>query len=241
MSSSTRNPSGTSSRRMRRPAHKSVRITARADGDGARGEPASQPKAASTSTRSWPSRGRNSSSSMAWKAASSSSLLANNRFNSSGEVASSTTPAASEAATSAPFPPQAAVASKPRMLFSTSARCSCVAPLLNMPAPMILRSKSNFSLHLRSICRSTGESLNRRNTRTSFVWPNRCARAIACLSFCGFQSRSNKITVSAACRLRPKPPARAERRKTYKSPAGSLNAWICLLRSSCGVCPSSRA
>ena len=39
--------------------------------------------------------------------------------------------------------------------------------------------------------------------RTVFVWPMRWHRAWACKSFCGFQSLSKIIQVSAAVRLIP--------------------------------------
>jgi len=37
---------------------------------------------------------------------------------------------------------------------------------------------------------STELSVQKRNTETSFFWPMRCARSIACRSICGFQSLS---------------------------------------------------
>ena len=37
---------------------------------------------------------------------------------------------------------------------------------------------------------STELSVQKRNTETSFFWPMRCARSIACKSICGFQSLS---------------------------------------------------
>ena len=42
-------------------------------------------------------------------------------------------------------------------------------------------------------------------TLTRFVCPIRCERAMACTSFCGFQSESIMMHVSAAVRLIPRP------------------------------------
>lgn len=41
--------------------------------------------------------------------------------------------------------------------------------------------------------------------------------AFTCKSFCGFQSESNMIQVSAAVRFMPRPPARVQRRNTKRS------------------------
>jgi hypothetical protein len=49
-----------------------------------------------------------------------------------------------------------------------------------------------------------------------------------CKSFCGFQSESKMITVSAVARLIPSPPARVDRRKQKSSLPGALKcsmAW----------------
>lgn len=48
--------------------------------------------------------------------------------------------------------------------------------------------------------------------------PMRCARSMACRSICGFQSLSNRMTVSAVARLMPKPPARVDSRKQNCDP-----------------------
>ena len=44
-----------------------------------------------------------------------------------------------------------------------------------------------------------------RKTLTRFFWPIRCVRAMAWTSFCGFQSESMMMHVSAAVRLIPRP------------------------------------
>lgn len=53
--------------------------------------------------------------------------------------------------------------------------------------------------------------------------------AITCRSFCGFQSESKMMHVSAAVRLMPRPPALVQRRKTKRSESGllkrSMAAW----------------
>ena len=104
---------------------------------------------------------------------------------------------------------------------------------------MILASWSSFSAVTARIFSSIGEIVMRRSTRTSTVWPMRCARAIACRSICGFQSESKMMTVSADCRLSPCPPARVERRKT-KYEKSLLKVWRSAPRSSPLVCPSRR-
>lgn len=52
---------------------------------------------------------------------------------------------------------------------------------------------------------------------------------VTCKSFCGFQSESNMMQVSAAVRLMPRPPALVHRRKTKRSESGlqnrSMAAW----------------
>mmetsp|Transcript_24062 Transcript_24062/g.37866 ORF Transcript_24062/g.37866 Transcript_24062/m.37866 type:complete len:336 (-) Transcript_24062:1713-2720(-) len=55
--------------------------------------------------------------------------------------------------------------------------------------------------------------VTKRYTCTTRFWPIRWHLAIACRSGCGFQSESYKITVSALCRLIPRPPARVWRIK----------------------------
>ena len=49
---------------------------------------------------------------------------------------------------------------------------------------------------------------------TGLAWPSRQTRAIACASVAGFQSESKSTRWFAPTRLRPAPPAFAERRKT---------------------------
>lgn len=56
----------------------------------------------------------------------------------------------------------------------------------------------------------------------------------------GFQSESNIITVSAVWRLRPKPPARVDSKKTKYGDCGALNFSKSNPRSSALVVPSSR-
>lgn len=62
---------------------------------------------------------------------------------------------------------------------------------------------------------------------------------VTCRSFCGFQSESKIITVSAVARLIPRPPARVERRKQKSSLPGALKCSIAWCRRSALVLPSS--
>lgn len=55
----------------------------------------------------------------------------------------------------------------------------------------------------------------------------------------GFQSESKKITVSAATRLIPTPPARVESKKRRQVPSGALNFSISVRRSS--ICTQGKA
>mmetsp|Transcript_3497 Transcript_3497/g.6680 ORF Transcript_3497/g.6680 Transcript_3497/m.6680 type:complete len:234 (-) Transcript_3497:1849-2550(-) len=174
------------------------------------------------------------SSSIVEKAASSSLLRARSWFNSFGEVNGLCSPSPLLLTVSSAV----ASALAPRILRNMSTRCSCDAPFANIPAPIIFFSRSSFSTQRASMCRSTPESVISLNTRTSRFWPKRCDLATACLSFCGFQSKSKKITVSAVCKFNPRPPARADSRKT-SPPFPLLNSSSRLLRSSCGVLPSS--
>mmetsp|Transcript_102825 Transcript_102825/g.299942 ORF Transcript_102825/g.299942 Transcript_102825/m.299942 type:complete len:237 (+) Transcript_102825:106-816(+) len=212
-------PRGTSSARISRPQRASRSAT----------PSGSPPRGGASAPAS------SSSASMVLKAASSSSPLARSRFSSSNGV-KSPVPAAPPGAAGAP--PSAAEA-RPRTACRAWRRWSAVACLRNIPAPMTFFSKSSFSWQRRSMCRSTAESVTRRTTRTSLVWPTRCTRAIACLSFCGFQSRSKSTTVSAAWRFSPRPPARAERRKMAKL-GSEVKRLIRSVRSSWETWPSSR-
>mmetsp|Transcript_38553 Transcript_38553/g.103523 ORF Transcript_38553/g.103523 Transcript_38553/m.103523 type:complete len:229 (-) Transcript_38553:1447-2133(-) len=169
-----------------------------------------------------PSGSRRVCASMPWKASSSLALRAISLFSSSGEVTS--WPPASP-----PGPPSLPPES-PSTARSAALRCSPVACLRNMPAPITFLSISSFSLQRASMCLSTFESVTKRTTRTSLVWPTRCTRATACLSFWGFQSMSKSTTVSAACRFRPRPPARADSRKTFTLSSElkrSMRAFLC--------------
>ena len=60
------------------------------------------------------------------------------------------------------------------------------------------------------------------------------------LTWCGFQSESKMMTVSADCRLRPRPPALVLRMKMKNSEPGALNFSSSRPRSSDLVVPSSR-
>ncbi len=63
---------------------------------------------------------------------------------------------------------------------------------------------------------------------------------LTCRSWCGFQSESKMMTVSAVCRLSPSPPALVERRKMKYSEFLSLKALSMSARSSDLVIPSRR-
>ena len=103
-----------------------------------------------------------------------------------------------------------------------------------------LASWSSFSLAVARIFSSMGVAVTSRSTRTSCFCPMRCARAIACRSICGFQSESKRMTVSALCRLRPRPPARVESMNMKWGELGALNCASRSPRSSPLVLPSSR-
>mmetsp|Transcript_61616 Transcript_61616/g.146725 ORF Transcript_61616/g.146725 Transcript_61616/m.146725 type:complete len:209 (-) Transcript_61616:1917-2543(-) len=100
---------------------------------------------------------------------------------------------------------------------SISRRNACLSSTmefsLNIPPSIAAPARSCFRVALARMSSSIVASHTSRSTRTSRVWPMRCARSCACLSTWGFQSLSKMITVSAAGRLRPRPPARVERMK----------------------------
>ena len=75
---------------------------------------------------------------------------------------------------------------------------------------------------------------------TVSFWPMRCARLMACRSFCGFQSESKMTTVLAVARLIPSPPARVESRKTKSEEPGWLKWSIACVRRRLSVEPSMR-
>ena len=83
-------------------------------------------------------------------------------------------------------------------------------------------------------------SVTRRYTCTAFFCPIRCARSWACKSACGFQSLSKSTTVSAVCKLIPKPPARVDSKNTNLVLFSALNESIRSERSSYEVLPSMR-
>ena len=62
-----------------------------------------------------------------------------------------------------------------------------------------------------------GSECDTKKWRSSNAWGGG-----TCKSFWGFQSESNMMTVSAAVRLMPRPPARVQRRKTNRSEPGSF-------------------
>ena len=59
-----------------------------------------------------------------------------------------------------------------------------------------------------------------------------------CKSFCGFQSESKMITVSAAVKLIPRPPALVQRRKTKRSESSRENRSMAACRSGPRTLPS---
>eukprot|EP00964_Phaeocystis_antarctica_P062400 scaffold37385_cov44-Phaeocystis_antarctica.AAC.4 len=85
-----------------------------------------------------------------------------------------------------------------------------------------------------STCSSTVLALASLITRTGRSCPMRCARSMACLSAAGLKSTSWMMTVSAAVRLMPSPPARVVSRKTPMV-ASALKASIRRCRSGAGA------
>mmetsp|Transcript_2524 Transcript_2524/g.7433 ORF Transcript_2524/g.7433 Transcript_2524/m.7433 type:complete len:218 (+) Transcript_2524:1244-1897(+) len=116
-----------------------------------------------------------------------------------------------------------------RLSFSTRRPCWMTTASMNS-----LRSARS------TIFSSTVPSVMKRNTRTCFFCPMRCARSCACRSICGFQSLSYRMTTSAVYRLMPRPPARVDSRKAKCGEPGALNSSIWRSRSSLLVCPSMR-
>lgn len=78
-----------------------------------------------------------------------------------------------------------------------------------------------------------------RYTFTTFFCPMRCARSMAWMSFCGFQSCSTKMTVSAPVRLSPSPPTDVVSRSTSYD-GSELNLFTMSCRRDASTDPSSR-
>mmetsp|Transcript_35796 Transcript_35796/g.114004 ORF Transcript_35796/g.114004 Transcript_35796/m.114004 type:complete len:222 (-) Transcript_35796:3070-3735(-) len=100
-------------------------------------------------------------------------------------------------------------------------------------------SSPSLVLAVASMCISYVSLVHSRKTCTGLVCPIRWQRAIACRSFCGFQSGSNMTMVSAAVRLMPTPPARVVMMKMNDSEAGSEKRSMAACRSRPVTAPSS--
>ena len=118
---------------------------------------------------------------------------------------------------------------------STSRRSAALPAAPDPPAPSPLWpleracSRPSFRLAVSRRAASYVLRVHSRKTLTDLCCPMRWLRAIAWMSFCGFQSESKMMTVSAAVRLMPTPPARVERRNAKMSEPGrekrSIAAW----------------
>ena len=116
----------------------------------------------------------------------------------------------------------------------------------------VLAYSSTIFFFARSRTSSSIVSLaTNRYTLTCDFWPIRWARAIACRSFCGFQSlyrvafrqhkresmkrelTSKMMTVSAVSRLIPNPPARVERKNAKSNEPGALKCASSILCPPC--------
>mmetsp|Transcript_22156 Transcript_22156/g.50026 ORF Transcript_22156/g.50026 Transcript_22156/m.50026 type:complete len:350 (-) Transcript_22156:1216-2265(-) len=105
----------------------------------------------------------------------------------------------------------------------------------------IARSRPSFLLARSTISDSYVLRVTSRKTLTLRDWPMRCDRAIACTSFCGFQSESMMMHVSAAVRLMPNPPARVDSRKMKVSEPGLQKRSMAAWRKSPRTVPSRRS
>lgn len=108
-------------------------------------------------------------------------------------------------------------------------------------SPFLITTRSNASLlYARfSILVSTESAVHSRITITGDVYPILWHLSIACMSWCGFQSESYMMHVSAAVRLMPRPPARVDSRNMFLSVL-VLNSWIWAWRSTMLTEPSRR-
>ena len=109
------------------------------------------------------------------------------------------------------------------------------------PVFMTACSRPSLVLAVASMCISYVPLVHSLYTCTALVWPMRWQRAIACMSFCGFQSGSKMITVSAETRLMPCPPARVDSMKMKVSLALSEKRSMAFCRSEPAMLPSSRS
>ena len=102
----------------------------------------------------------------------------------------------------------------------------------NRPCCTTIASNLSFFLARSTIFSSIVSAVTSRYTWTGFVWPMRWHRSMACKSACGFQSESNKIQVSAVCKLIPNPPALVDSKKTNLDELGLLYSSMNSSRSS---------
>lgn len=87
---------------------------------------------------------------------------------------------------------------------------------LYRPASISYSTRFFFSVAFDMIFSSIEFTVTNLNTLTSLYVPILCALSYAYSSILGFQSESNKMTVSAVCKLRPNPPALVESIKILK-------------------------
>mmetsp|Transcript_12756 Transcript_12756/g.29968 ORF Transcript_12756/g.29968 Transcript_12756/m.29968 type:complete len:220 (-) Transcript_12756:1046-1705(-) len=121
--------------------------------------------------------------------------------------------------------------------FGFSLRPPVPAPVL----PSSSRSNEPLPAARSSEWLSNVSRVSRLYTRTGLVSPVVWQRACAWMLFCGLQSGSNRMTVSAACTLTPQPPARvpSRKRKIPDPSAQKRSTAACLF--SPATAPSSRS
>mmetsp|Transcript_16562 Transcript_16562/g.57897 ORF Transcript_16562/g.57897 Transcript_16562/m.57897 type:complete len:303 (+) Transcript_16562:375-1283(+) len=127
---------------------------------------------------------------------------------------------------------------------STSFASRCLPrplPAAPLPCAIIASSSPSFSEARWNMACSYVLRVTRRYTCTFCDCPMRCTRACACRSFCGFQSESKMMTVSADTRLMPRPPARVDSSMQKAGESGLLNRSMAACRSRPRMWPSRRS
>lgn len=152
-------------------------------------------------------------------------------------------------------PPPPTLLSRPLMLWSTAlSNPSFRLALSNISRSYELRVISRYTLtalfwpilwQRAWACRTSKGKKRKKGepteTSTKLFYYQLCVCVCTCRSFCGFQSESKMIQVSAAVRLIPSPPARVHSRKTNRSESGLLKRSIAAWRRFPRTRPSIRS
>mmetsp|Transcript_15070 Transcript_15070/g.38355 ORF Transcript_15070/g.38355 Transcript_15070/m.38355 type:complete len:228 (+) Transcript_15070:957-1640(+) len=137
-------------------------------------------------------------------------------------------------------PMRITVSAPKRIISRSSSLLAALCLSTRRPCCTTMASRKSFLKARSSTFSSMLFSVTKRYTVTGLVCPMRCARSMAWMSTCGFQSESKRTTMLAFWRLRPSPPARVESRKRNLSESGAMKLSIISSRTSPAMPPSMR-